>query len=641
MPDFGIHDGVTVEDSGNNDIDEISGGVRFVGDDDGITRLTFSFADANSLFDSDFYNGEEVYHTSGLEALTEEQQELARGYLDFIERVTNIDFTEVVEDGTAENIGTIRFAATDVSFPGGLADAWANLPPEAEGSSGEGDIWLYGTGGNHTTIGGRVIAHELGHALGLVHEHDLRDELSGIEYTFQRVDTVTSSVNDGYVLVSDAPSTYMWLDIQALQHLYGADTTDTVGNDTYVLDTAEYNFLTIWDGGGTDTISITSSGAVEDVNINLTPGTWIDVGTEVQYVRQTNSSDTLTETQTVYIAPDTTIENISSGAGDDVLVGNDAANTIRGNDGDDYISGGAGNDRVVGGQGHDTVYGGAGNDAMWAGGTETGNDHLFGGSGTDTLGGNGGNDVLVGGTGADVIFGGDGDDLVSTGDYDDANNNNRFDAGEAVSADTEANVAWLGAGEDTVYGDDGDERIGGGADSDVIYGGGGSDTIYAGGGDDSHDTIDGEEGDDLIFSGKGNDNSSGGAGADVVYGGSGNDTVNGDGGNDTIWGGAGNDIMNGGTGNDRITSGTGNDTLTGGVGDDVFVFNTTSGQDRITDFDEADDMLDLVAFEFGSIDDALATAVQSGSSVVFTIDDTVITLQNTSLGDLDADNLLI
>ena len=52
-----------------------------------------------------------------------------------------------------------------------------------------------------------------------------------------------------------------------------------------------------------------------------------------------------------------------------------------------------------------------------------------------------------------------------------------------------------------------------------------------------------------------------------------------------------NDTLNGGTGNDVLFGGAGNDTLTGGEGNDKFVFlaNSNSGKDVITDFQAGSD----------------------------------------------------
>ena len=62
-------------------------------------------------------------------------------------------------------------------------------------------------------------------------------------------------------------------------------------------------------------------------------------------------------------------------------------------------------------------------------------------------------------------------------------------------------------------------------------------------------------------------------------------------GNDTITGSAGDDVIDGGGGNDMLTGGSGNDILTGGDGDDTFVFGANSGDDTVTDFSLADDVL--------------------------------------------------
>lgn len=62
----------------------------------------------------------------------------------------------------------------------------------------------------------------------------------------------------------------------------------------------------------------------------------------------------------------------------------------------------------------------------------------------------------------------------------------------------------------------------------------------------------------------------------------------------------GNDTLNGGAGNDILFGGAGNDTLTGGAGADQFVFlaNSNSGKDVITDFEAGTDKVvfaDLVS----------------------------------------------
>jgi serralysin len=64
---------------------------------------------------------------------------------------------------------------------------------------------------------------------------------------------------------------------------------------------------------------------------------------------------------------------------------------------------------------------------------------------------------------------------------------------------------------------------------------------------------------------------------------------------DTLTGGAGNDTLIGGTGNDTLIAGAGNDILTGGGGHDTFTFGSVIGKDTITDFNAAQDSLNLKA----------------------------------------------
>lgn len=86
--------------------------------------------------------------------------------------------------------------------------------------------------------------------------------------------------------------------------------------------------------------------------------------------------------------------------------------------------------------------------------------------------------------------------------------------------------------------------------------------------------------------------------ADTMRGTAEKDTLFGSSGNDALDGRAGNDLLNGGSGNDRLIGGAGADTLTGASGKDTFVFQnyaetTTKLADHITDFNRADDIIDL------------------------------------------------
>ncbi len=64
-------------------------------------------------------------------------------------------------------------------------------------------------------------------------------------------------------------------------------------------------------------------------------------------------------------------------------------------------------------------------------------------------------------------------------------------------------------------------------------------------------------------------------------------------GDDRILGSSGGDTMNGGGGADWLHDGAGSDTLTGGAGADVFVFSKDGATDRITDYVDGVDRIDV------------------------------------------------
>ena len=78
-------------------------------------------------------------------------------------------------------------------------------------------------------------------------------------------------------------------------------------------------------------------------------------------------------------------------------------------------------------------------------------------------------------------------------------------------------------------------------------------------------------------------------GSDLLLGGRGEDTLQGD---------NGSDVLNGGADADRLIGGLDNDILTGEAGADRFVFTRVAGFDRITDFTDNVDRLDLTDFGF-------------------------------------------
>ncbi|MBF9232086.1 calcium-binding protein [Microvirga alba] len=298
-------------------------------------------------------------------------------------------------------------------------------------------------------------------------------------------------------------------------------------------------------------------------------------------------------------------DSLDGGTGNDQLFGGDGNDMLWGGDGNDTLYGGADNDLIDAGDGNDVAYGGTGNDTLYG---YAGNDHLFGEDGDDLIYGGTGADYIVGGFGHDRLYGEDGNDTL----YGEYGNDSLYG----------------GAGDDVLYGNADNDLIDGGAGNDTLYGGAGADTLYGGEGTDIASYDDATEGltinfgntyastgiakddvynsievlvgsryADVILGTAGNDWFYANYGDDVVRGYEGNDFLDGQGGNDSLDGGTGNDQLFGGDGNDMIWGGLGNDTLTGGAGRDVFAFDTalngTSNVDQVTDFNVAEDLIQL------------------------------------------------
>lgn len=315
--------------------------------------------------------------------------------------------------------------------------------------------------------------------------------------------------------------------------------------------------------------------------------------------------------------------SVTGGSGADFIVGTNGFDVLNGGGGDDVISGNQSIDTLSGGDGNDILEGGAsgntldgGSDSVSLGlapvaNAEHGDTVRYAGSNAAVWvdlqsgyasGGHAGGDVLVAVNGVSTI-----ENLVGSQNYGDtlagdARNNRLAGLGgnDVLAGRGGDDILVGGAGADQLHGNDGNDALAGDDDNDSLYGGFGKDLLSGGDGNDilygdlagepetgsmgqpDDDQISGDFGDDTAYGGGGNDTIGGQEGYDVLYG---------QAGDDKLAGGADNDTLDGGDGADTLSGDAGNDLLYGGAGDDSYLFDKSSGSDRIQDNQGANKLL--------------------------------------------------
>ncbi|GAW35550.1 bifunctional hemolysin/adenylate cyclase precursor [Roseovarius sp. A-2] len=127
----------------------------------------------------------------------------------------------------------------------------------------------------------------------------------------------------------------------------GDDLLINDGSPDLVYDPSQ-GWITVWQGGqgtydggiGTDTFEVYFEG-----------GLVVDLAANRADFGSTGHHATLVS-----------IENVTTGRGDDLIRGSDGSNVLDGDQGNDTILGGGGHDTLIGGDGNDVIFGGTGND---------------------------------------------------------------------------------------------------------------------------------------------------------------------------------------------------------------------------------------------------------------------------------------
>lgn len=304
------------------------------------------------------------------------------------------------------------------------------------------------------------------------------------------------------------------------------------------------------------------------------------------------------------------IETFEGSSFADVLVGNDAAQTLDGRLGNDAIQGQGGADTLIGGAGFDGLDGGAGNDRLVGGAAA---DSLVGGAGFDTADFTDIGDDMVIDLASGSALSDDGIDNLSS-----VENVLATAFGDTVSGNAAANLLSGLGGDDRITGRDGADSLLGGEGSDTVFGGEG-DSLDGGAGTDelsigpssavTINLVTGVHGGaalgtviagfEIIRTGTGNDDVRAGAAAVTLISSTGNDTLRGSALGDLLDGGGDADRIFGVGGNDTILAGFGNDSLEGGAGADLIVIGRLDGTDQIVGHTSGTDRIGLDQSTFG------------------------------------------
>jgi len=407
------------------------------------------------------------------------------------------------------------------------------------------------------------------------------------------------------------------------------------GSDSYLVGLRNEGYVDTYEDtglSGTDSILATEAGTVIGLASGFSAASGIEVisanGFDDVTIGGTNDAEVWNFTGVkIDIASN---DYINSGGGHDQVTGNASANRIRTGEGHDTIYGEDGNDYLWGEEGHDTIYGGNGVDVLDG---ASGNDFLDGGENADFYvfyqDSEGWTDIIqdTGTTGTDRMVAMEDDVLISLAD----GFNNVSSGIELISANGFSNV-WIGGSDQAEHWDftgiriENIARIDAGEGMDVVRGSSFADELIGGGG---HDRLYGDRGSDTLY---------GGEDSDWLYGENGQDQLFGENGHDILEGGASRDILDGGAGHDILDGGTGRDVLTGGEGFDIFVFDQNSNDDTLTDFNVADDRIDLTAYNGLEFDDL--NIIDRSWGVQIDLGATDILIQNVSADMITADLFL-
>ena len=266
---------------------------------------------------------------TGFTALDASQKQIVREVLSQLQQQIGITFVET-DDSAQIRLGVNQQVNTR---------GYSFLPDAYKGDPRAGDVWLDVETAAQMQPGQEgyyVLLHELAHALGLQHPLVASDK-SGAPILPSSMATASNTIMLDLAPADVAgiwPTWFGGYDLQALRGLYGKKSFAS-GNDVYSL-TDSTQAKTIVDDAGVDTLDLSKLSL--SATVDLRGGKSSSIGIDTEGTNQFNN---------VVLSSDTLIENVIDTLYDDVIIGNNANNTIM------FIGG---NDIIDGQEGRDTLY---------------------------------------------------------------------------------------------------------------------------------------------------------------------------------------------------------------------------------------------------------------------------------------------
>ena len=336
------------------------------------TTITYSFANADFDHWAPYVPaGEKFVYKS----IPENFRLQIRESFEYLNTYLNVKFVEVTDSSSVD----VRMGSHNMT-QGGYAGSPNQLYINSNYiNDGLGDSGL------------GIFLHELGHLLQLDHsannsepgEHDGKGS-SGKDISANiDTDIFTVMSYNNYIIDNQTSTTYSPADVAALQYLYGKNSSQVNNTFTFYYDpalkAAEFQklmnsvdgsnftvfayapFLVI-DNSGFDTLDFSNLKISSTIDLTL-GNVYIDNRTLM--IDQLDSSTWFTVDETapaITIYPESVIEKIIGTSFDDQILGNTLPLTISSGAGNDNIVGSNKNDLISGGTGNDTIDGGSGKD---------------------------------------------------------------------------------------------------------------------------------------------------------------------------------------------------------------------------------------------------------------------------------------